>query len=37
MQNREKLVWGPTDAALMSAVRALRDPKKILNPGRVTV
>ncbi|HVE42862.1 MAG TPA: FAD-binding oxidoreductase [Planctomycetota bacterium] len=37
MPNREKLVWGPTDAALMSGIRSLRDPKKILNPGRVTV
>jgi glycolate oxidase FAD binding subunit len=37
MQNREKLVWGPADAALMSGIRALRDPRKILNPGRVTV
>jgi glycolate oxidase FAD binding subunit len=37
MQNREKLLWGPGDAALMSGIRALRDPKKILNPGRVTV
>ncbi len=37
MPNREKLVWGPADAALMSGIRSLRDPKKILNPGRVTV
>ena len=36
MQNREKLIWGPADA-LMSRIRSLRDPKKILNPGRVTV
>ncbi len=36
MANRDKLIWGPADP-LMSGVRALRDPKKILNPGRVTV
>lgn len=37
MAGREKLVWGPGDAPLMKAVRALRDPKRVLNPGRVTV
>jgi len=37
MANREKLVWGPGDAPLMKGIRALRDPKRILNPGRVTV
>jgi glycolate oxidase FAD binding subunit len=37
MANREKLVWGPTDAPLMKGLRSLRDPKRILNPGRVTV
>src|SRR5262249_45756255 len=36
MDNRDKLIWGPADP-LMSGVRALRDPKRILNPGRVTV
>ena len=37
MAGREKLVWGPTDSALMKGIRSLRDPKRILNPGRVTV
>jgi glycolate oxidase FAD binding subunit len=37
MANRDKLVWGPGDAPLMKGIRALRDPKRILNPGRVTV
>jgi glycolate oxidase FAD binding subunit len=35
--NREKLPWGPGDQPLMKAIRALRDPKRALNPGRVTV
>jgi FAD/FMN-containing dehydrogenase len=38
MSNREKLVWaGPGEQPLMKGIRALRDPKRILNPGRVTV
>jgi glycolate oxidase FAD binding subunit len=37
MPNRDKLVWGPADAPLMKGLRALRDPKKLLNPGRVTL
>jgi glycolate oxidase FAD binding subunit len=37
MPGREKLVWGPGDVPLMKGLRALRDPKRILNPGRVTV
>ncbi len=37
MGNREKLPWGPGDQPLMKAVRALRDPRRLLNPGRVTV
>jgi glycolate oxidase FAD binding subunit len=36
MANRDKLIWGPADA-LMSGIRSMRDPKRILNPGRVTV
>lgn len=35
--NREKLVWGPGDSPLMKGIRMLRDPKRLLNPGRVTV
>lgn len=37
MANRDKLTWGPGDQPLMKAIRALRDPKRVLNPGRVTV
>jgi glycolate oxidase FAD binding subunit len=37
MAGREKLVWGPAEAPLMKGLRSLRDPKRILNPGRVTV
>ncbi|HVE39493.1 MAG TPA: FAD-binding oxidoreductase [Planctomycetota bacterium] len=37
MANRDKLPWGPGDSPLMKNIRALRDPRKILNPGRVTV
>lgn len=38
MQNREKLIWGPPgEQPLMKGIRQLRDPKRILNPGRVTV
>jgi glycolate oxidase FAD binding subunit len=37
MAGREKLVWGPADAPLMKGIRSLRDPRRILNPGRVTV
>jgi len=37
MANRDKLPWGPGDSALLKNLRYLRDPKKILNPGRVTV
>jgi glycolate oxidase FAD binding subunit len=38
MANREKLVWAPPgEQPLMKGVRLLRDPKRILNPGRVTV
>jgi len=37
MPNRDKLPWGPADAPLMKNIRYMRDPKKILNPGRVTV
>src|SRR6185436_991191 len=37
MANRDKRPWGPGDSALLKNLRYLRDPKKILNPGRVTV
>lgn len=37
MANREKLPWGPGEAPIMKNIRWMRDPKKILNPGRVTV
>ena len=37
MPNRDKLAWGPGDSPLAKGLRYLRDPKKILNPGRVTV
>jgi len=38
MQNRDKLVWAPPgDQPLMKGIRQMRDPKRRLNPGRVTV
>lgn len=38
MANRDKLVWGPPgEQPLMKGLRSLRDPRKLLNPGRVTV
>ena len=37
MGNRDKLIWGPGESPIMKNIRAMRDPKKILNPGRVTV
>lgn len=38
MQNRDKLVWAPPgDQPLMKGIRQMRDPKRLLNPGRVTV
>ncbi|RPH48902.1 MAG: FAD-binding oxidoreductase [Planctomycetota bacterium] len=37
MANRDKLPWGPGDQPLMKAIRALRDPRRLLNPGRVTL
>jgi len=37
MANRDKLAWGPGEAPLMSRLRSMRDPKKTLHPGRVTV
>jgi hypothetical protein len=38
MANRDKLIWGPPgEHPLMKGIRAMRDPKKLLNPGRVTV
>jgi glycolate oxidase FAD binding subunit len=36
MDNRDKLVWGPPgEQPLLKALRQLRDPQRILNPGRV--
>jgi FAD/FMN-containing dehydrogenase len=38
MANRDKLIWAPPgEQPLMKGIRAMRDPKKILNPGKVTV
>jgi FAD/FMN-containing dehydrogenase len=37
MPNRDKLPWGPGEVPLMKNIRAMRDPNKILNPGRVTL
>ncbi len=37
LANRDKLVWGPADNALMKGIRALRDPRKTLSPGRVSL
>lgn len=38
MANRDKLPWaGPGEQPLMKGLRQLRDPKRLLNPGRVTV
>lgn len=38
MANRDKLVWNPPgEQPLMKGVRSLRDPKRLLNPGRVTL
>lgn len=38
MSNREKLVWAPPgEQPLMKGIRQMRDPKRLLNPGRVTV
>jgi glycolate oxidase FAD binding subunit len=38
MANRDKLIWAaPGEQPLMKGIRAMRDPKKILNPGKVTV
>ena len=37
-QNRDKLIWTPPgEQPLMKGIRSLRDPKRILNPGRVTL
>jgi glycolate oxidase FAD binding subunit len=38
MANRDKLVWNPPgEQPLMKGIRVLRDPKRLLNPGRVTL
>ncbi len=38
MPNRDKLIWNPPgEQPLMKGVRLLRDPKRLLNPGRVTL
>jgi len=38
MQNRDKLIWNPPgEQPLMKGIRQLRDPKRLLNPGRVTL
>ena len=38
MPNRDKLIWTPPgEQPLMKGVRLLRDPKRVLNPGRVTL
>ncbi|HZE99734.1 MAG TPA: FAD-binding oxidoreductase [Planctomycetota bacterium] len=38
MQNRDKLIWTPPgEQPLMKGLRQLRDPKRVLNPGRVTL
>jgi len=38
MQNRDKLIWNPPgEQPLMKGIRLMRDPKRLLNPGRVTV
>jgi glycolate oxidase FAD binding subunit len=37
MENRDKLPWGPGESPIMKNLRAMRDPKKQLNPGRVTL
>jgi glycolate oxidase FAD binding subunit len=38
MQNRDKLIWNPPgEQPLMKGIRQLRDPKRLLNPGRVNL
>jgi glycolate oxidase FAD binding subunit len=38
MANRDKLIWTPPgEQPLMKGIRSLRDPKRLLNPGRVTL
>jgi glycolate oxidase FAD binding subunit len=37
MPNRDKLIWGPPgEHPLLKGIRSMRDPKRLLNPGRVT-
>jgi len=37
MANRDKLIWGPPgEHPLLKGIRSMRDPKRLLNPGRVT-
>ena len=37
MDNRDKLPWGPGESPIMKSLHAMRDPRKLLNPGRVTL